>query len=227
MSIKQYGKWSSIKQIAHGFTDRNTGTDTTLIEKQFDLKKVAQLKQIHSGDALILDDIEKHDDLTEGDAIVTHLKGVGIGIRTADCVPILIADKKHSVVAAVHAGWRGTYLGIAANTVSLIKSEYAIAPSDLTAVIGPSIKKCCYEVGEDVADLFRENFKDYRQFLVKKSESKYDLDLYKVNKLTLQKSGVIDVEFLDICTRCDSSFYSYRREGKGVSTQLSFIALTT
>jgi len=226
MNFKQSEKLASFKGIVHGYADRHTGTDTTQIEERFNLTKVAQLKQIHSGDVIILDEIASHNNSREGDALITRLKGIAIGIRTADCVPILIADKNRSVVAAVHAGWRGTYLEIAVNTINLIQSEYGIAPSDLTAVIGPSIRKCCYEVGEDVAILFKDKFDETDQFLSQKGQSKYFLDLCLANKLWLQKAGVVDVEFLDICTKCDDNFYSYRRKGKGVNTQLSFIALT-
>jgi hypothetical protein len=226
MNIKQSEKLASIKGIVHGYADRHAGAHLTQIGERFNLSKVAQLKQIHSGDVIILDEIESHNDSREGDALVTRLKGIAIGIRTADCVPILIADKKSSVIAAVHAGWRGTYLEVAVNTINLIQSEYGIAPSELTAVIGPSIKKCCYEVGEDVARLFRDKFDDKDQFLSQNGQSKYLLDLRLANKLGLQKAGVGDVELLDICTKCDDNFYSYRREGKGVNTQLSFIALT-
>ncbi|MCZ6638482.1 MAG: polyphenol oxidase family protein, partial [Candidatus Dadabacteria bacterium] len=98
-------------------------------------------------------------------------------------------------------------------------------PSKLTAVIGPSIKKCCYEIGEDVASLFEERFQNFDQYLFKSRESKYFLDLSLANKLGLQKAGVPDIDVIDICTKCNDNFYSYRREGKGVNTQLSFIAL--
>lgn len=212
--------------IVHGFSDRVAGADASLVEKYSKLPRIAQLKQIHSADVIVLDDIENHDDLTEGDSIITSLKDVGIGIRTADCVPILLADKNKSVVAAVHAGWRGTLYEIAVNTVNTINSEYGISPSELTSVIGPSISSCCYEVGEDVATLFKERFSDCDQYLFESGESKYVLDLSTANKIALEKAGVLEIENVDTCTKCNENFYSYRREGKGVSTQLSFIALT-
>jgi len=111
------------------------------------------------------------------------------------------------------------------NTVRLIESKYGISPSKLTAVIGPSIKKCCYEVGDDVASLFEDRGQNSDQYLFNSRESKYMLDLSLANKLELQKAGVLDIEVINICTKCNDSFYSYRREGRGVNTQLSFIAL--
>ena len=226
MNFTQSEKLSSTKGIVHGFANRKIGTDESEIRKQFDLSKVAQLKQIHSGDVIVLNDIETHRNSTEGDALVTSLRGVGIGIRTADCVPILITDHNKSVIAAVHAGWRGTYLEIALNTVKVIESEFGITPGDLSAVIGPSIKSCCYEIGEDVAGRFYEKFQDADFYIIATDNSKYLLDLSKANKLMLQSAGLEEIEILDICTKCEDNFYSYRREGKGVSTQLSFIALT-
>jgi len=225
MSFVQSDRLALFDGVVHGFADRTVGTATKEIKEHFNLPKVAQLKQIHSTDVIIVEDIENHDNLTQGDALITNLKGVGIGIRTADCVPILIVDKGKSVIAAAHAGWRGTWSEIVVNTVNIIESKYAIAPSDLTAVIGPSIKNCCYEVGEDVASLFNEKFENTTQYLSETSKSKYVLDLSIANKIGLQKAGVVDIEVVDICTKCNDSFYSYRREGKGVSTQLSFIAL--
>ena len=172
MNFTQSEKLSSTKGIVHGFANRKIGTDESEIRKQFDLSKVAQLKQIHSGDVIVLNDIETHRNSTEGDALVTSLRGVGIGIRTADCVPILITDHNKSVIAAVHAGWRGTYLEIALNTVKVIESEFGITPGDLSAVIGPSIKSCCYEIGEDVAGRFYEKFQDADFYIIATDNSK-------------------------------------------------------
>lgn len=226
MNFVKSKKLESMDGVVHGFSNREVGTDASLIEKYSKLPRIAQLKQIHSTNVIVLDDIENHDDLTEGDSIITSLKDVGIGIRTADCVPILIVDRSKSIVAAVHAGWRGTLSEIIRNTVITINSEYGIDPSQLTSVIGPSISRCCYEVGQDVATLFKEKFSDCDLYLFESGESKYLLDLGTANKIALERAGVLDIEVVDICTKCNANFYSYRREGKGVSTQLSFIALS-
>ncbi len=226
MNFHKSEKLDAIEGIVHGFSDREAGGDSSLIEKYSNLSRIAQLKQMHSGDVIILDDADAHNDLTEGDALVTRLRGVGIGIRTADCVPILLTDQANTVVAAIHAGWRGTLFEIVQNTINTIKSEYGINSSQLTSAIGPSISNCCYEIGEDVALQFKEQFPDSNLYLFESGDSKYMLDLTIANEIALKSAGVSDIEVIDICTKCNHNFYSYRREGKGVNTQLSFIALS-
>lgn len=226
MNFHKSKKLDEIEGIVHGFSDREAGADASVIEKYSNLSRIAQLKQIHSGDVIVLHDLHSHDDFTEGDALITKLRGVGIGIRTADCVPILMTDQANSVVAAIHAGWRGTLSGIVENTVKAIKAEYGIDPSLLTAAIGPSISNCCYEIGEDVALQFKSKSSGYREFLYESGSSKYTLDLGIANEIALKSAGVRDIELIDICTKCNCDFYSYRREGEGVNTQLSFIALS-
>lgn len=226
MGFHKSNKLNSLDGIVHGFSDRGVGTNIDLISNHTGLLMIAQVKQIHSGNVVVLNDLDSHDDQTEGDSIITNIKGVGIGIRTADCVPILIADRAKSIIAAVHAGWRGTLSQIVPNTVSSIASVYGVDACDLTAAIGPSIEAYCYEIGEDVATLFKEQFADWSMYLSESGNSKYTLDLRAANRLSLERAGVADIEIVDICTKCSESFYSYRREGKGVSTQLSFIALS-
>ncbi len=219
-------KLSSISGIVHGFSDREVGTNVSLIENYSKLNRIVQLKQIHSANVIILENLDNHNDLIEGDSLITNLKGVGIGIRTADCVPILITDNTQSIAAAVHAGWRGTLSEVVLNTVNSISSEFGLDASGLTAAIGPSIESTCYEIGEDVASLFKEKFPDSNQYISESGDTKYSLDLRAANRIALEKAGVAVIEIIDICTKCRQDFFSYRREGKGVSTQLSFIALS-
>ena len=102
-------------------------------------------KQIHS--AKVLDACgRKGDQIGEGDAIVSSEPGVAIGIRTADCVPILVADRETRIVACIHAGWRGTAANIVGATVEVLRSRGS-KPENLHVAIGPSIGSCCYEVG--------------------------------------------------------------------------------
>jgi hypothetical protein len=128
-------------------------------------------------------------------------------------------------VAVVHAGWRGALCQIAQKTLQEMRRHFGTDPSRVHVVLGPSIGKCCYEVGEDVASPFRGKFKDNERYLFKKGNSKYILDLKEINRLSLLEEGVKSVEVMNICTKCDNNFHSYRRDGKKVGTQLSFIGL--
>ncbi|MEW6145078.1 MAG: peptidoglycan editing factor PgeF [Thermodesulfobacteriota bacterium] len=218
---------SSLPGVAHGFADRDADGNPSEVAGYFGFSGLATLNQVHGKGVFVLRDkaalgLAK---VSEGDAIVTSLRGIGVGISTADCVSILLTDHDGTVAGAVHAGWRGTVLRILDSTLEKIDEEYGLKPSDLSAVIGPSVGKCCYEVGEDVASLFRDRFEDWGQYLAETDSFKYMLDLPGINRGMLEKVGVANIENLGICTKCNPGFFSYRREGKGVGSQLSVIGL--
>lgn len=226
MNLRESKLLSSIDGVVHGFADRSAVHGASQIARSLDLSRVALLKQIHSGCVVVIDEGTEGADREEGDALVTNLRRVGVGITTADCVPVLLASSDSRVVAAVHAGWRGTLEEIVVNTLYVIKDRFGVEPADLKAAIGPSIGSCCYEVGEDVATLYRKKHGGSSEYLFKiGSTTKYVLDLKTANKLLLEREGVSDIEELDICTKCSENFHSYRREGKGTGSQLSIIGL--
>ena len=216
---------SSIPGVVHGFGQRDSG-GTERIAEAFGLRKVARLKQVHGSRIIFTDDEEIFEPpATEGDGLINTSKGFGIAAAAADCVPILFADEGGTVTAAVHAGWRGTLAEIPAEALKLIDERYGIPSSRMRAVIGPSIKLCCYEVGEDVASQFLAKFGPEGDYLHEKGGGKYMLDLTRMNEIILERAGAGTIETLTHCTKCEGSFYSYRREGKGVPSQLSFIGL--
>lgn len=173
--------------------------------------ETATLKQIHSGDVIAVRE-PCTGDLGQGDALVTALRGVRLSIRTADCVPLLFADPVQRVVAAVHAGWRGTVQQISSRAVERMLSEYGSAASDIRAAIGPAIGACCYEVNEDVAMQFREHLPPFW------SEGKAKLDLVAINRAQLVAAGVSEtnIDSPTMCTRCDPDglFHSFRRDAE-------------
>lgn len=159
------------------------------------------------------------------DALITDLKGVVLGILTADCVPILLYDKKKEVVAAVHAGWKGTKAQIAYKTVQKMIEEYGSRPEEIIAGIAPSIGRCCYEVGKEVA----EHFFDTPEAFTQKGE-KYMLDLPFINKQQLLAAGLSEanIEMSHTCTACDvERFFSYRKEQGCSGRFMSIIGLQT
>jgi hypothetical protein len=100
----------------------------------------------------------------QGDALLTSVPGILLAVQTADCVPILLADRKRRAVAAIHSGWRGTLLRIAAKALGRMRMEFGTSPEDTIAAIGPSIGRCCYEVGSEVAAAFHSQFPNAREW---------------------------------------------------------------
>ena len=144
------------------------------------------------------------------DALITNEKDMVLTILTADCVPVLLYDDEKKVVAAVHAGWKGTKAKIVAKTVWKMKEVYGCDPKDIIAGVAPSIGSCCYEVGYEVAENFMDIPKGYRQV-----GDKYMLDLPYINKYQLLEAGLSEdnIEMSHICTACEvDRYFSYRKE---------------
>lgn len=187
---------------------------------------LATVSQVHGDRVLRAGPVEPGDTplppLGEADALWTDASGVAVGVKTADCVPILLSDPEGVRVAAVHSGWRGTDLRIAARVVKTLVAQGARADS-LVAAIGPCIQVCCYEVSEDLAARFRAAF---GEDVVQRRGGKPHLDLSLAVRKTLVAAGLPEdrIDVLPHCTSCDPSrFFSHRRD-KGVSGRhLSFI----
>ncbi|MFQ5787969.1 MAG: peptidoglycan editing factor PgeF [Thermodesulfobacteriota bacterium] len=218
-------KLSKISSVVHGFLNKRFVGESIEAAHYFGLNEIATLKQIHSNSVFIIKDKFNSDKEENGDAIVSSLRNLGIGVYTADCLPILLADRNAAVVAVVHAGWRGTLLQIAESTLLRMGKNFGIESNNVFAAIGPSIGRCCYEVGQDVAKQYMNKFEDWDTYLFKKNGSKFMLDLREANRLGLKMAGVKEVEVIDICTKCNKEFHSFRRDGKGVGKQLSLIGL--
>jgi YfiH family protein len=212
-NVYRSGGLASFAWLEHGFATRDS-LDWP------DPWRLVMLKQIHS------DHIERVDGgrgyFGEGDALVTDRPGVLIGVRTADCVPILIADPEHRAVAAVHAGWRGTVEDIAAKAVSRLTNEYGSKPEDLHAALGPSIGPCCYEVGPEVAARFRPWVSDLT------AGKKTHLDLIEVNQRQLTQAGLNPANIYagSPCTNCGpAELHSYRRDGPKAGRMIAAIGV--
>jgi len=131
-------------------------------------------------------------------------------VLTADCVPVLLYDKEKEVIAAVHAGWKGTKAQIVFKTVQKMKEVYGSDPKDIIVGIAPSIGRCCYEVGEEVAQHFFDTPEGFDT-----KGSKYMLDLPYINEQQLLNASILEenIEMSNICTACEvEHFFSYRRE---------------
>lgn len=156
------------------------------------------------------------------DAFVTTLPDVAIGVRTADCVPVLLYDPERRVVAAIHAGWKGTILHIPEKTVELMTVRFGCKAADMRAVLGPSIGPDSFQVGEEVAAHFKNAgfpMDEIWSFQGKGDGTPmsggHHIDLWKANRWLLEKAGVkpLNIQVCGIDTYTDASFFSARREG--------------
>jgi YfiH family protein len=151
------------------------------------------------------------------DALTTGEPGVLLGVKTADCVPVLLADARTGACAAVHAGWRGTLQEIVARALSKMGEEFGTRPADVRAAVGPAARACCYEVGPEVVEAFRARFADADAFFTPTEEGRALLDLPRANREQLDAAGVAAerVHTLPLCTICRPDlFFSYRRDRK-------------
>lgn len=150
------------------------------------------------------------------DALITNQKQICIGIGTADCVPIVIYDPLNHVLAAIHAGWRGTTERITEKVVDIMLSTYGSLPQDLLVGLGPAISQKNFEVGDEVVIALRDAQFDIDRIAEKnKSTQKYHIDLWLSNKIMLQEKGILEenIEISNLCTfDCADKFFSARRQ---------------
>lgn len=185
---------------------------------------VVQGHQVH-GDkiAVVTSPVTTREELEGYDAFMTDVEECAIGVRTADCIPVLLYDPIHRVACAVHAGWRGTVAGITAKAVRKMTTVYGTTAVNLRAVIGPGIGPDSFQVGEEVVEAFHtarfpmDSIYSFRGPHVEGTmEGGHHIDLWEANRWLLMQSGVPDsqIEIAAVCTYLrNDRFYSARREG--------------
>lgn len=174
-------------------------------------------RQIHGDSILQVNHIPLQPHDTDGfDAVITPLRHVCIGVSTADCVPVLLyAQGNTPVIAAVHAGWRGTQQRIVEKTVKVLCNEYHVAANDIFAVIGPCIHREAFEVGDEVFEAFRAAGFDMAG-ISEKMHERWHIDLPECNRLQLWQNGVPEnhIQVSNYCTFSHNDrFFSARRQG--------------
>ena len=193
---------------------------------------VVAVKQVHGTEVLMVDqELPVGKALSEGwDAIVTNQPEVLLTVRTADCVPVLLYDQKQQVVAAVHAGWRGTVKGIVPKILGILKDQFGCPSHTIQVAIGPSAGVCCYEVDQPVLLELQAMGIDGESIVERKTSGRGLLNLKRLNRVQALEAGVPEsnIFILDLCTICRPDlFFSYRREGNQRGTMVSGIMLTT
>lgn len=181
----------------HGFGTRQANPEADITIRQIHSDRVLNTRAICDREA-------------EGDALITDEIGKSIGVRTADCVAILLLDCQKRAVAVIHAGWKGTAANLVEQTLGGMHSSFRSSPSDIYAAIGPCIRCCCYEVGDDVAAKFASLFPEWEPITCKRK-----LDLSEANCRQMRAAGIRSEHIFDsgLCTTCQTAqFFSYRRE---------------
>lgn len=179
-------------------------------------------QQIHGKDVLHITHRPEVLCFGSGDALITDLFDLPVGVFSADCLPLLFWSP--SAIAAAHAGWRGTCQNIAAATVAAFQKHYSIGPEQIKVAIGPCIGSCCLELGDEVFFSFTDASSEYQKYFVRKH--KWQLDLPALNRFQLIKAGVKEenIQLHHQCTFCnDERFYSYRRQKKRNGSMFSFV----
>lgn len=175
----------------------------------------ATVRQVHS--AVCIPAEGRAGCLGEGDALLEHTPGRLVAVKTADCIPVLLADARNRAVAAVHAGWRGSAARIAQMALRAMGERYGTRPEDVHAAIGPGIGPCCYEVGPEVAAEF--GFP---------RNGPVTLDLAEINRRQLIEAGLAPehVAAAGLCTRCrEAEFHSFRRDRERAGRMFSVIGI--
>ena len=217
-------------KIKYHFTDRHGGVSTppydslnlafhvgddqtsviknrTILQSTLNLQNIVWMEQIHGNNVQTIFSAQS-EPIPACDAIITNQPNIALAVMVADCIPILMFDPKHKIIAAVHAGRNGTFLQIAPKTVKAMHKKFGCLPTDIQVIMGPSIHTCCYEIGDDLAAIVEKNFgKSYMNDLM--------LDLQKLNCDQLIKAKVRkdNIKISGTCTCCNSNYFSYRREG--------------
>lgn len=180
--------------------------------------------QVHSANVARATNVRGWRECDACDALWSGENAVSLGIKVADCLPVTMVDPSHSVIANIHSGWRGAVQRITSETLATIQRETSFDPSQAYAYLGPSIRTCCFEVGEEVVDAFASSY-DGAQRFVDRTRAKAHIDLVALTSDVLRRAGIERISDSGLCTRCDGSiFHSFRRDGKGGGRNLQVAA---
>lgn len=231
LSLHEFGKGG----INHFFSTRKSNWPAALPFSNRDA--FVMVKQVHGDDILIIDKpvdnmrvFAEQSAQKECDAIITNQRNLGIGVISADCLPALLYDPVQSVIASVHAGWRGTIKGILPKVVYRMIEQFNCRPEDILAGIGPVIGSCCYTVGEAVTEPLKEINPAWNRFLKPLENGKSRLDLAALNTAQIEEAGLLreHIFSLGLCTSCNEELFpSYRRDGIGTGRIISGIIMGT
>lgn len=166
------------------------------------------LKQIHSNKVFDITNIPKN---YEGDGLITNKSNIALVTKSKDCNSIFIIDTKNKIIGNIHSGWKGTLKSIITIAINQMKEKYNSVSKDIKIVFNPSIRECCFEVDNDVYDLFIKKYKDKSYY--QKVGNKYHINLVKIIKDEVKKLGIKEENIIDnnICTLCNRKLFNSHR----------------
>ncbi len=223
----QFQSFLNYKDIVHGISSKAFMSMKRLDDNQIDTialrnfeqtleiyDPVVTMKQIHSGNVTVIENL-KNKHLSDTDGMITNQLYTPLAVLTADCLPLMFYDPKQNVIAVAHAGYKGLLNHIIEHTIQQFVSDFKSDPKDIIAGIGPSIERDCYEVGKDRIEEFQKAFPEFKNIFIER-DNKFYLDLRSVAQQCLVKEGILKehIEVMNICTKHDPNFYSYRRGDK-------------
>ena len=234
--------------IKHAYTLKNENIDFSsgseknnisykilLKELSLDFATLVTPKQTHTDNVKCIDKVEIAENLCDTDGLITDKKKITLSSKNADCILFLLYDPTKRVIANVHSGWRGTFKKIVQKTVLKMITNYKSNPEDIICCICPSIRKCHFEVDEDVKQLcesifgFTNKLESFIQIgEIKNNQQKYYIDTVEINKFLLKDIGIKSENIIDckICSVCNSDKISSSRvEGKNFTRATAVISL--
>ncbi|MBI3670724.1 MAG: peptidoglycan editing factor PgeF [Acidobacteria bacterium] len=273
VQILQVRALDKLPWLVHGFSTRRGGESTLDGRRSFNLgftswdarenvvanrarllfalrakhMTLVTLRQFHSDVIFALDSSPAK--ALRGDAAITRAPGILLAVQTADCVPILLVDTRRRAIAAVHAGWRGTLRRMVAKTLGRMRMAFGTHPANVVAVLGPAIRRCCYEVGPEVVQAYASQFAQapewFDPFATGEEPNPLQwlsmmppghhpplararLDLVTANRWQLCDAGVAASNIIasDLCTACRTDLlFSYRREGSRTGRLMAVIGV--
>lgn len=251
VELLKFKKLEEFEEIVHAFALKplnfrnreNVQIDYKLLMETMEIeyKSLVKLWQTHTDNILVLNEKQNKDTadisldcLKDIDAVITNKSNITLATTCADCLCILLYDKEKGVIGNVHSGWRGTFKKIVQKTVLKMIEVYDCNPKDIMVFLSPSIRKCCFEVDEDVMELCRETFSYFNvddiitrgRFV--DGKQKYNIDSILINKLLLHEVGVLDENIYDssICSLCNSEkIHSRRADGEDYGLGTAVIML--
>jgi polyphenol oxidase len=189
-----------------------------------DIPQVFWRQQVHGADIIQVKGLSTMDTCKEGDAFITNRPGIPIAIRTADCVPVFLYDPTTNAIGLVHAGWKGTQAQITAKTSKAMQDKFGSKCYHIKAVIGPSIRPCCYQVGPEFISYFPQD--------VKERNGSYYADMVNANRRQLLETGLKPehIEDSETCTHCatvlnEHEYFSFRREKEKAGRMISLMMI--